>query len=146
MKLSMQKMIMDGEMIPRGYGLAWVDHASYHMICLPFPINHIAREIRAWWHRVRNVEITDGEKSLMEAQRIRDRMDQMYSVAADKVYSVAYNDGRKSILGASSESDLNVGEIIQNARRDAYERGFKDGKDKILDIVDGLNFPKRGNK
>jgi len=74
MRLSLQKKLLEGEMIPRGYGIAWVDHRSYHLICLPFPVNHIARRVRAWWHRVRNVRIEImGELALIEAGRIRDR-------------------------------------------------------------------------
>lgn len=100
MKLSMQKMVVEGDKLPRGYGIAWVDHLTYRIICLPFPVNHIARRIRAWWHRVRNVYITDGEKALMEARRIRKRTDRdianMFDIVSNKVYAVAFKDGQES--------------------------------------------------
>lgn len=102
MKIALQKITLEGETIPRGYGIAWVDGLSYRIICLPFPMNHIVRWIRDWWFRVRNVKLTDGEKALATARRIRKRTDRditnMYDMVSKNVYDVAFRDGQNASL------------------------------------------------
>lgn len=40
------RCVMQGERIPRGYGVAWVDFERNVLIALPIPLNVVARAVR----------------------------------------------------------------------------------------------------
>ncbi len=48
------KFIGPNEMIPRGYGVAWVDYAQHRSMCLPIPINVIWRCVAGAWCRCKH--------------------------------------------------------------------------------------------
>lgn len=43
------KHINHGEMLPRGYGVAWMDYGSGRLTCMPVPINVVVRWCRVAW-------------------------------------------------------------------------------------------------
>ena len=43
MKFQTRKVIAEGEMIPRGYGIAYRDFIDYTRVCYPLPLNWIVR-------------------------------------------------------------------------------------------------------
>lgn len=43
------RYIHQGETIPAGYGIAWVDPAANRLACYPVPIHLIVRARRAWY-------------------------------------------------------------------------------------------------
>jgi hypothetical protein len=47
------------ETLPRGYGFAWIDWDTHRCVCLPVPLNFIARHFRDWWYRVRMPQGSD---------------------------------------------------------------------------------------
>lgn len=38
-----------GEMVPRFYGVAWIEYRSHNAICLPVPLNLPAALLRRFW-------------------------------------------------------------------------------------------------
>ncbi len=49
--LTLQKMMMEGEMVPRGYGIAyWDSMMGYTAIAYPVPLNLIVRAGRWIWY------------------------------------------------------------------------------------------------
>ncbi len=47
------KTIQSGDVIPRGYGVAWIDAYTPRAHCLPVPLNLIVRAARAAWLRAK---------------------------------------------------------------------------------------------
>lgn len=43
----------EGEILPRGYGVAWYSPWTNQAYCLPIPLNRIAGGFRAWWFQLR---------------------------------------------------------------------------------------------
>lgn len=43
------KYASHGEMLPRGYGIAWVDYANGRLTCMPVPLNVVVRWFRLAW-------------------------------------------------------------------------------------------------
>ncbi|MET3390652.1 hypothetical protein ABIC33_001275 [Variovorax sp. 1140] len=47
--MKIRKYCGQGEMLPRGYGIAWVDFASDKAVCYPVVLNLVAAFLRAAW-------------------------------------------------------------------------------------------------
>lgn len=87
-KIISMRAIHEGEMLPRGYGVAWYVPWNHQVVCLPIPFNKIVGAFRAWyveWHRpcendplkeIYAKGIVDGQKQseqLIENYRKRNR-------------------------------------------------------------------------
>jgi len=91
----MKKIITEGEMLPKYYGLAYPELWSRTYVCYPFPINHLVRILRTFWLKIRNAKITEienniisdienKERELLRVQRLlrKDRQDfEAYKIA-----------------------------------------------------------------
>jgi hypothetical protein len=58
-RMSMWRYAHAGEMLPRGYGIAWVDFYSNRAVCLPVPLHIIASIVRTVWQKVRTWRAPD---------------------------------------------------------------------------------------
>jgi hypothetical protein len=47
-----QKYVREGEIMPRGYGLAWREVNRPVFVCLPIPLNLVARWAREFWFAI----------------------------------------------------------------------------------------------
>ena len=63
-RIQVKKIIEKGEIMPRGYGLAYIDFARQSFVCYPFPINHLIRIYRDIWYKVRHAKIREWETEL----------------------------------------------------------------------------------
>lgn len=61
----------DGARLPKGYGIAWFDHARQVTICLPIPLNVIAGALRIGlqWLRSPWPSMTPSERACYERGR-----------------------------------------------------------------------------
>jgi hypothetical protein len=62
----MKKIITQGEVLPRFYGLAYPELWSMTYVCYPFPLNHLVRICRTLWLRIRNAKITKMENTIIQ--------------------------------------------------------------------------------
>jgi hypothetical protein len=61
--------VVEGEMLPRGYGLAWRRWDRHATVCLPLGLNIIAGVLRAIYQRIqRGINPTPFEKELAKAR------------------------------------------------------------------------------
>ena len=47
--MSLRKTCVQGETIPRGYGIAWFNYAAALTICYPIPLNLVLQAARSLW-------------------------------------------------------------------------------------------------
>jgi hypothetical protein len=52
-RISAFRYATQGEMLPRGYGIAWVEFHADRAVCLPVPLHIIASVVRTAWQKVR---------------------------------------------------------------------------------------------
>lgn len=52
MKISLEKWVRQGQMLPFGYGIAWYRSEDHVAICYPVPINWIIWILRELWIRL----------------------------------------------------------------------------------------------
>lgn len=57
------KYVPHGEMIPRGYGVAWMDYGTGRLTCMPVPLHLIVRWCRICWLWVKYAGITVPDNS-----------------------------------------------------------------------------------
>jgi hypothetical protein len=82
---SLVRRIDQGEIIPRGYGIAWLRWGSPHAVIMPVPLNLIAGALRrAWfWGKVPRVLFDDPRAAyragLQEGRRQQAEMDRFYA-------------------------------------------------------------------
>lgn len=62
----MKKIIYEGEMLSRGYGVAYENLNSMSVVCYPFPLNHIVGTVVRWWWKYRNTKPQEYTKALRE--------------------------------------------------------------------------------
>jgi hypothetical protein len=105
------RRVMNGEEIPRGYGIAWrVPHFDA-TLCLPVPFNQIARALREVYWRVIAPRWGTRDKALAES------------------YVAGY------AAGGAAERRCRAGLIKSD-----YERGLRDGREKFIsDTIDTLD-------
>lgn len=90
--MKLTKIIREADYFPRGYGVAWrVWHQRDTYVCLPIPLNVIARAARNAFFWVR------------EASFGRIREDTLASA-----YQLGYDDGRAAALAKSRRMPLGV--------------------------------------
>ena len=80
-----RRHIDEGDVVPFGYGVAWVDHARCEWVCLPLGVNMVAAAVRRFYHwavtqPVRNPSLLDvaffkGREYEREYRRQRDKRD-----------------------------------------------------------------------
>lgn len=70
-RISMWRDAHNGETLPRGYGIAWVEFYADRAVCLPVPLHIIASFIRTAWQKVRIWRAPD----LLRAEYDRGRND-----------------------------------------------------------------------
>ena len=56
------KVISEGELIPKGYGIAWPLFYSREFVCYPFPLNHIIAGIRTFYLKIRDARINTHDE------------------------------------------------------------------------------------
>jgi hypothetical protein len=64
----MRRLVSDGEMIPRGYGVAHRDIPRAESVCYPVPLHLPARWLRNLWWVIRRARPGRWERALMEAR------------------------------------------------------------------------------
>ena len=62
----MKKVITQGEVLPKGYGLAYPELWSMTYVCYPFPLNHLVRICRTFWLTIRNAKINEMENVIIK--------------------------------------------------------------------------------
>jgi hypothetical protein len=70
-----KRFIREGEMFPKGYGIAWVEQNRYGAVVMPIPLNVIAGHIRKMWFWLQQGD--------------------WYKTGYDRGYSMGYESGRK---------------------------------------------------
>lgn len=62
----MKKILSQGEIVPKGYGLAYplLDRRQY--VIYPFPLNHVVRLLRDIWIKVRHSQIRQIERDIIK--------------------------------------------------------------------------------
>ena len=70
MKFQIRKLKAEGEIIPRGYGIAYRDFASYISVCYPVPLNWIVRAGREVARFLKLPPMTEGEQDIAKAVQI----------------------------------------------------------------------------
>jgi hypothetical protein len=51
--VKLQKMCLEGELLPPFYGVAWHDYMRRRAVCYPVPLNMIAAALRSAWIFIR---------------------------------------------------------------------------------------------
>jgi hypothetical protein len=64
-----RREIEQGEMMPKLYGVAYMDFMRKIYICYPFPLNHIVRVYRSVWCRVRHAYMDEMESRLVKREQ-----------------------------------------------------------------------------
>jgi len=62
----MRKVIGEGEMLPKGYGVAYQNWSNFTAVCYPFPLNHLIGSIVKFWWKYRNQKPTEYIVKLSE--------------------------------------------------------------------------------
>ena len=62
----MRKIITQGEVLPKGYGVAYPELWSRTYVCYPFPLNHLIRICRTFWLKIRNAKINEMENVIIQ--------------------------------------------------------------------------------
>lgn len=52
MVISQIRLVEEGGMIPKGYGVAWVKYDTCHAVCYPIPLNLLLGFLRHWYFRL----------------------------------------------------------------------------------------------
>lgn len=63
------RQIAEGEYLPRGYGVVYVNHYSRTFVAYPFPLNWIVGSMRELWFKIRNKPISDMDKEIMKCMQ-----------------------------------------------------------------------------
>ncbi len=76
-RVSQQFLVQDGGLLPRFWGVAWVDYARRHAVVLPLPFNLVARAgwVLSCWARGHYLKTTRGER-LLEVAREEGRQEE----------------------------------------------------------------------
>ena len=81
--MRIKRRIGEGEVIPRGYGVAWYEPALFYRICYPIPINLVIHAVReAHWQIIRRLKRPFGMRERWLRQVFR------------KGYALGYTEGR----------------------------------------------------
>jgi hypothetical protein len=108
------RRVPEGQTLPRGYGMAYREWQTYHVVCLPLGLHVVVHVARRAWHRFRSLT----GRSVLE--RVRDR-----------AYAYGHADGYQQAVTANLEAlDL------------AYHRGYKAGTKTSTTELVNVMFPR----
>lgn len=107
-RISAFRYASQGEMLPRGYGIAWVEFCTDRAVCLPVPLHIIASFIRTAWQKVRIWRAPD----LLRAEYDRGRQ---------MGYQRGYDVGRGEAKRAEQRSVMAVMAILGREHPEAAE-------------------------
>lgn len=62
--IKIRKEVCEGDLIPNGYGISYVDYISYKAICYPIPFNFIVSIFRQIY-----IKLSKGPSHLLEIDR-----------------------------------------------------------------------------
>ena len=65
-RLIIAQRIAEGEAIPKGYGIAYLEDYGAIAVCYPFSLNHFIAWIRCGWLKVRNAKADFVTKAYWE--------------------------------------------------------------------------------
>lgn len=98
--------VTEGEMIPKGYGLAYVDHLRNYKIAYPLGINLIVRAWKAILAKLKLPSRTSWEIQILEAKRAGFMLGKKDVAYAEEI---ATSEERARILGMRFETAQHAG-------------------------------------
>ena len=62
-----RREIEEGEIIPKGYGVAYYNFTTHHVVCYPIPFNIFANWLRKLYFRILNPSLHEIEQKCHKA-------------------------------------------------------------------------------
>ncbi len=83
---------------------------------------------------------TDLNKEIVDAKMIADSIVANANKQAEATLALAKNKAAEIVQGASQKAESMIDEITANARKQGYEEGYQDGKEKITTELENLVY------
>ena len=96
-------LIRQGQVLPRGYGVAWRQHYRDCSVCMPVPLNVLAGWTRRLWHWLRFGYVKDSMRDAMVGRaydRGYERGRELGEWRTEQIRHEAYEAGRRDTTAA----------------------------------------------
>jgi len=82
-KIRISEHLREGQKLPKGYGVSYIDHLTCTIVAYPFPLNYLVALLRNIWNKVRNYSLK------------REALDALYKIQQEKDELISLIDKEK---------------------------------------------------
>jgi hypothetical protein len=87
--IMLRKDIYEGELIPRGYGMAYLSYSKFIVICYPIPLNWVVAGWRLLYRKLQHAPLEKKVIDLVMAEKKK---------AYQSGYDIGYKHGKEVML------------------------------------------------